>query len=166
MNCRDVCGQAGRIYLDLTFPERIVARSLEKQAKQHPKLAISLEVLASVVFGTIKVLTFPLASLSGIFLLPLRGIIQVFKTRQVSSILPYLVGGLISLLISAMLVVAVFSTILVAPEIVFVMIGVVGTVFMSATLLQLHEELFSIRDEIAYLPFQDSKTIPFQETIE
>lgn len=165
MNCRDVCSQAGRIYLDLTFPERVVARSLERQAKDHPKIAISLEVLASVVFGAIKILTFPLASLSGIVLLPLRGIFQVIKTRQLTSILPYLVGSLLSLLISALLVVVIFSTILVAPEIVFVMIGILGTVFMSATLLQLHEGLFSIQ-ETPSLTYQNNKTLLFKEKID
>lgn len=143
MKSSKICCQASAVYLDFAFPERVVARALEGKAKQYPKIAIGLEVIASVFLGATKILVLPLASFSGVFLFPLRGIMQIFTTGKISSVAPYLLASLIALLVSALLIATLFCSILVAPEIVFILIGVLGAVCMSTTLLQMHEGLFA-----------------------
>ncbi|EPJ98168.1 putative inner membrane protein, partial [Chlamydia psittaci 02DC14] len=70
MNCREVCKESLQIYFDSTFPERVVARRCQNKAQQYPKTAMAIEVLASVVFGTIKIITFPLLTFSNLISLP------------------------------------------------------------------------------------------------
>lgn len=162
MNCRDICHQAGDVYLNFAFPERVLARSLGGRAKRYPKVAMGVEVTLAVFLGVAKLLILPLASLSGIILFPLRGLIQVFSTGKLSSATPYLLASLIALFVSAILVAALFCTILIAPEVVFIMVGVLGALFMSTSLLQMHEELFAPRDQ--EVPLIEEKSLVQEQT--
>ncbi|QVE48843.1 DUF5422 family protein [Chlamydia crocodili] len=145
MNCREVCKKSSQIYFDCTFPERVLARRCQNKAQQYPKTAMAIEVVASVILGTIKIITFPLATFSALGLIPFTCALKAISTRSCKHALPYLAAWFISLLVSALIIGAIFGLVMVAPEVVFFMIGVCGAVGASATLLNIHRELFSLR---------------------
>ncbi|WP_375793201.1 DUF5422 family protein [Chlamydia sp. 12-01] len=153
MNCREVCKKSSQIYFDCTFPERVIARRCQNKAQQYPKIAMTIEVIASIILGTIKIITFPLATFSALGLIPVTCIIKGISTRSCSHVLSYVAAWFISLLVSAIIIGAVFGLVMIAPEVVFFMIGICGAVGSSATLLNIHRELFSLRS----LQSQESK---------
>ncbi|BAE81483.1 conserved hypothetical protein [Chlamydia felis Fe/C-56] len=145
MNCREVCKKSAQIYFDCTFPERVVARHCQDKAKLYPKTAMAIEVFVAVIFGTIKIITFPLATFSAMGLLPLTCAVKGISSRSCAHFLAYLGAWFISLLVSALIISAIFGLVMIAPEAVFFMIGVCGAAGASATLLNIHRELFSLR---------------------
>lgn len=145
MNCREVCKESSQIYFDSTFPERILARRCQNKAEQYPKTAMAIEVFAAVVFGTIKIITFPLMTLSNLLSIPLTFIITAIRSRDCSQALSYFTAWVMSLLISAVIICTVFGLVMISPQVVFFMIGVFGALGASATLLNIHRELFPVR---------------------
>ncbi|VVT42600.1 hypothetical protein BOKEGFJH_00109 [Chlamydia avium] len=143
MNFRELCQKGARIYFDLTFSERVLARHCQNQALLYPKSAMIIEVVVSTILGTMKVFTFPLASLIGTILLPAIFLTKCISTRSIMSNLHYFVAWAMSILVTAFIVTAVFCLIMISPEVVFLMIGILGAVGTSATLLNIHRELFS-----------------------
>lgn len=144
------------VYLDLTFPERVLGRQCRSLAYRYPRLALVIEVIVSTILGTLKVVTFPLSSFAGVVLLPLKGIFLAIKNRDCTVLSVHFTAGLLSLLVSALIVSAIYAAILLAPEVVFCMIGVAGACGASATLLHLHQALFGLptplhSDNIRYL---------------
>ncbi|AAP05040.1 DUF5422 family protein [Chlamydia caviae] len=145
MHCCEVYRKSSEIYLDSTFPERVIARRCQGKAKLYPKTAMAIEVLAAVILGTLKIITFPLATFSSIGLLPIACALKGISSRSCSHFLAYLGAWFISLLVSALIIAAIFGLVMIAPEAVFFMIGVCGALGASATLLHIHRELFSLR---------------------
>ncbi|SYX08781.1 hypothetical protein C834K_0316 [Chlamydia poikilotherma] len=145
MNCREVCKKSSQVYFDCTFPERVVARRCKNKAQQYPKTAMAIEIAVSVILGTIKIITFPIATFSALGVIPFTCAVKSISTRSCEHALPYLAAWFISLLISALIIGAVFGLVMIAPEVVFLMIGICGAVGASATLLNIHRELFSLR---------------------
>ncbi|AFS22507.1 putative inner membrane protein [Chlamydia psittaci VS225] len=145
MNCREVCKESLQIYFDSTFPERVVARRCQNKAQQYPKTAMAIEVLASVVFGTIKIITFPLLTFSNLISLPLTFMVSSLRSRDCSQALSYFNAWVMSLLISAMIIGAIFGLVMISPQVVFFMIGVFGALGASATLLNIHRGLFPVK---------------------
>ncbi|QXE27283.1 DUF5422 family protein [Chlamydia buteonis] len=145
MNCREVCKKSSQIYFDSTFPERVLARRCQNKAQQYPKTAMTIEVLASVIFGTLKIITFPLMTFSNLILIPLTLIITSIRSRDCSQALSYFTAWVISLLVSAMIIGAIFGLVMISPQVVFFMIGVFGALGASATLLNIHRGLFPVK---------------------
>lgn len=143
MHCLELCQKGTRIYFDIAFPERVVARHCQRQAFLYPKLAMVVEVIASTILGTIKIITFPLTSLAGIVLFPTLCLMKCISTKSVLHIPEYLVAWGISILATALIVASIFCLIMISPEVVFLMIGILGAIGASATLLNIHKELFS-----------------------
>ncbi|WP_348663846.1 DUF5422 family protein [Chlamydia vaughanii] len=152
MNCREVCKQGSQIYFDITLPERVVARHCKNKAQQYPKTAIAIEVLVAALLGTIKIISFPLATFSAVGMIPIACLVKSITTRSCSHFTSYLMAWFISILISAIIIAAVFGSIMISPSVVFFMIGVMGAVGTSATLLNIHSELFSLRQDQASTP--------------
>ncbi|WP_366223737.1 DUF5422 family protein [Chlamydia buteonis] len=145
MNCREVCKKSSQIYFDSTFPERVLARRCQNKAQQYPKTAMTIEVLASVIFGTLKIITFPLMTFSNLILIPVTLIITSIRSRDCSQALSYFTAWVISLLVSAMIIGAIFGLVMISPQVVFFMIGVFGALGASATLLNIHRGLFPVK---------------------
>ncbi|EPP34368.1 putative inner membrane protein [Chlamydia ibidis] len=154
MECLEVVQKGSNIYLDCIFPERGAARQCKSLAQSYPRIAMTIEILASVVLGTFKMVTLPVATFASLFLLPIAGIRKAICTKQASDTLPYVFAWLISLLSVAAIVGLVFAMIALAPEAAFLMIGVFGAIGASSTLINLHNEMFPVRVQ---------PTIPFDE---
>ncbi|ANG66338.1 DUF5422 family protein [Chlamydia gallinacea] len=145
MDCRELYQKGTRIYIDLTFPERVLARCCQRQALLHPKLAILIEVVISTVLGTIKILSFPLMSLVGTVLLPTICLMKCVSGKGIRHVPSYLIAWIMSILVTALIVASIFCLIMISPEVVFLTIGILGAAGTSTTLLHIHRELFSPR---------------------
>lgn len=143
VDCRKLYQEGTRIYFDMVFPERILARYCQHQALAHPKLAMLVEVVVSTILGTIKILSLPLMSLAGIVLLPAICLTKCISKKSFSPAPSYFLSWMISILVTALIVASIFCLIMVSPEVVFLMIGILGAMGTSATLLNIHKELFS-----------------------
>lgn len=148
MHCCDLYEQGAHIYLDWTCPERTLARRCQNQAEKHPHIAMLLAVIASTILGALKVISFPLLNLSCIVLIPGLCLVKCLSTKSFSHIKNYTIAWLTSLLVSIVIISFLFISIVISPKIVFLMLGILGAIAPSSTLLHIHHELFPLRSQI------------------
>ncbi|WP_201456765.1 DUF5422 family protein [Chlamydia sp. 17-3921] len=142
MSSCTTCKNGASLYLDHLFPERLIANKSQKCTARYPKIAMIIEVLASVILGSFKILTIPMVAASVVVLIPIQAMIKCIYKRSCKEALPYLAAWGINLLVIALLVVSIFAMISVPPEAVFFVICLGVSLGASATLLQVHKRLF------------------------
>ncbi|ANH78233.1 hypothetical protein Cs308_0057 [Candidatus Chlamydia sanziniae] len=129
------------------MPERILAHKAQHYAAHWPKVALAAEIISTVALGPLKILTIPLASAFALTSLPIRAIWIGIKTKSFLKTLPYLIAWLLSLLVLALFITTIFSMIFIPPEVVFLTLGILIAVGTSATLFQVHKNLFPLPKE-------------------
>lgn len=139
------CQNSASLYLNYLFPERLIATKAQNYAMRYPKVAMTIEVLASVVLGVLKILTIPIMAISASALLLLQAAIKGCM-RKGQEALSYLTAWGINLLVLAFLVIMIFAAITVPPEAVFFSLCLGVSLGASSTLLQIHKRLFPVLD--------------------
>ncbi|SPN73577.1 hypothetical protein C10C_0408 [Chlamydia serpentis] len=142
MGFKSICKQGAQLYLDDIFPERMLARKMQKHAERYPKTAIAIEILVSVILGLLKVLLIPCASAYACASLPLRALFNCIKTKSCQNLPSYCMAWIFNLMTIAITVGLIFSLIFIPPPVVFVSLGILISLTTSASLFQTHKNLF------------------------
>ncbi|WP_100934812.1 DUF5422 family protein [Candidatus Chlamydia corallus] len=142
MGFKNICKQGSQLYLDDIFPERVLARKLKNCAERYPKTALAIEVLVSTILGALKVILIPCSAAYGCATLPIRALFNSIKTRSCQHLSSYCMAWLFQLLTIAITAALVFSLIFIPPAVVFISLGILMSVTTSASLFQIHKNLF------------------------
>lgn len=137
---KEVLKEGCHLFSESTFLLSPCLKKVTKQALKQPKTALTLVTIASIVFGLLRIITFPILCTMNVIGLPIMAIVHKTQNKNVGKCL---VAWGISILALALMISILALIVLYAP-VPAIFIAMAATIFISVsiTCIQINHALY------------------------